>query len=93
MLTLKDCLDFCDLSEDEIRAIAEHEHIPELLAAELGDCLLRSDMGTWLINRYIVEDIEHATAQGDTAKAAKLIHVLQNFQSSHPTYDLSTAAR
>ena len=36
MLTIQDCIALCDLTEDEVEAIAEHEHIPEMLAAELG---------------------------------------------------------
>ncbi len=39
MLRLEDCLALCDLSEDEVLAIAEHEHIPEMAAAELGNSL------------------------------------------------------
>ena len=30
MLTFEDCLGLSELNEDEILAIAEHEHIPEL---------------------------------------------------------------
>ena len=35
MLTYQDCVGMCELTEDEIRAIAEHEHLPELVALEL----------------------------------------------------------
>ena len=34
MLTLRDCIDFSDLSEEEILAIAECEHIPLLRKAK-----------------------------------------------------------
>ena len=37
MLTLQDCIELSELSEEEILAIAEHEHIPEMLAIELGN--------------------------------------------------------
>ena len=36
MLTYQDCVGLCELSEAEIRAIAEHEHLPEVVALELG---------------------------------------------------------
>ena len=36
MLTFEDCLSLSELTEEEILAIAEHEHIPELAALELG---------------------------------------------------------
>ena len=34
MLTFDDCLGLCELSEEEIRAIAEHEHLPEIVALD-----------------------------------------------------------
>ena len=36
MLTLTDCLELSELSEEEILAIAEHEHVPEIVDAEPG---------------------------------------------------------
>lgn len=36
MLTWVDCLALADLTADEVRAIAEHEHISEMAAVELG---------------------------------------------------------
>ena len=33
MLSLQECIDFSDLSEDAIEAIAEHEQVPEIVAA------------------------------------------------------------
>jgi hypothetical protein len=32
MITLEDCIAFCDLTEEEVLAIAEHEHLPEIAA-------------------------------------------------------------
>ena len=37
MISKEDILGLCDLDEDEVEAIAEHEHIPEVAAAALGD--------------------------------------------------------
>lgn len=64
MLTEQECLDLCELSEEEIQAIAEHEHVPEVIAAELGQCLVQTHAGQWLIRRYIMEDIAHAQVMG-----------------------------
>lgn len=36
MLTFDDCVALCDLSEEEVAAIAEHEHIPAIVAAARG---------------------------------------------------------
>jgi hypothetical protein len=88
MLSVKECMDYCELSEEEIQAIAEHEGIPEVLAAELGECLLKSDVGTWLIKRYIADDLERAEHTGHGLRVAELRKVLEEFSRAHPTYDL-----
>ena len=88
MLSIKDCVDYCELSEKEIQAIAEHEHIPQVLAAELGENLLKSDVGTWLIKRYIADDIQYAEHAGEHGRASELRDVLEQFSRAHPTYDL-----
>ncbi len=31
MLSIRDCLDYCDLTDDEVSLIAEHEGIPTWL--------------------------------------------------------------
>ena len=84
MLTLQECLEFCELTEDEIHAIAEHEHVPEIVAAELGDCLLQSEEGVCLIRRYMQDDINLAEAQGQRLKAQHLVEVLAHFNEVHP---------
>ena len=60
MLTYEDCLAFCDLTEDEIEAIAEHEHIPAIVAMELGQYLVQSEDGVRKIKRIILDDIQVA---------------------------------
>jgi len=32
MITLEDCIALCGLTEEEVLAIAEHEHVPEMAA-------------------------------------------------------------
>jgi hypothetical protein len=36
MLSLEDCLALCELTEEEVLAIAQHEHIPEIAARARG---------------------------------------------------------
>ena len=89
MLTVKDCIDYSELTEDELRALAEHEQIPDVVAAELGHCLLNSDVGTWLLKRYLNEQRDAALRRNKRGKSEKLTAVLEEFSASHPTYDLS----
>ncbi len=84
MLTYEDCLGICDLTEDEIRAIAEHEHIPEIAAMEMGEYLVNCDDGIPKIKKIILEDIKDAEDSGDTEHAEKLRKILKHFVATHP---------
>jgi hypothetical protein len=35
MISLHDCIALCGLNEQEVMAIAEHEHAPEIVAAAM----------------------------------------------------------
>jgi hypothetical protein len=83
MLTREDCIALCELTPDEVAAIAEHEHIPEIVAVELGNYLVHKPQGEARIERMIVDDIEHARAHGDFARMAKLVAVLRHFIDVH----------
>ncbi len=84
MLTLKDVIGLCELSEEEVRAIAEHEHVPEVVAAEMGNYLVHCDDGLPCIKRMILDDIEGAEKRGDDARVKELEAVLKHFISTHP---------
>ena len=64
MLTAQECVDMSELSNEAIRAIAEHEHIPEVIAAELGQELLKATGGIAEIQRILEENLEVAVARG-----------------------------
>lgn len=90
MLCLEDCFDFSDLAEDEVAAIAEHEHIPEIVAAELGNELLKTNTGVMQLHTMILEDIETALARGRLEHAAELATTYQHFQTTHPLLQSSS---
>ena len=83
MLTLQDCIELSDLSEEEILAIAEHEHIPEMLAVEMGNYLTHTPSGDKRIKRMIVDDIKHAKETGEVKHAAMLKSVLKHYVAEH----------
>lgn len=87
LLTLQECLDYCDLQEEEIETIAKHQHIPEIVAVELGTCLLQSSTGICVIKRYLLDDIEQAERCGQLTQAEQLHRVLDRFDAAHPTSD------
>lgn len=84
VLTLEDCLALCGLTEEEVLAIAEHEHVPEVAAAELGNYLARTSDGELAIKAMIRDDLAAARARGDVPHAAALKLVLRNFVLQHP---------
>ena len=83
MLTYEDCVGLCDLTEEEVDAIAEHDHIPQIVAAELGAYLVHSDDGVPVIRRFIQEDIEHARQRKDIKHEVELNGVLKHFVENH----------
>ena len=85
MLTFEDCLALCELTEDEIDAIAEHEQISETVAVELGSYLIHGPDGELLIQRMILDDIQAARGRGDLAHAAHLKQTLRRFIEDHST--------
>jgi hypothetical protein len=84
MISLEDCLALCGLTEDEVFALAEHEHIPEIAAAALGQYLLNQPNGCQTIRDMIAEDIQWARVRSDGSHAQELTLTLEHFVISHP---------
>jgi hypothetical protein len=85
MLTYEDCVELSDLTEEEIEAIAQHEHLPEMAALELGSYLVHTPEGIPMIKRIILDDIEEARRHGHAQKALQLKLVLKHFVDTHPS--------
>ena len=49
MLTYEDCVELSDLTEEEIEDVAQHEHLPEIVALQLGSYLVHSPEGVPMI--------------------------------------------
>ncbi len=84
MLTYKDCLEMCDFTKDEIKAIADHEHISGMAAILLAEELLHEKGGIFKIQRMIMDDLEEALEGHDCGRAGQLKEVLYHFIESHP---------
>lgn len=91
MLTYEECLAMSDLTEEEISAIAEHEHMDTMIAMALGHYLVTHD-GEQKIREIILDDINEARKAGDAAKERVLRGVLQHFVTTHPAHDQSAVA-
>jgi hypothetical protein len=46
MISLEDCIGLCGLTEEEVLAIAEHEHMSEIAATALAQYLMSYGHGS-----------------------------------------------
>jgi hypothetical protein len=83
MISLDDCVALCGLTPDEIAAIAEHEHVPEIAATALARYLLNCNQGSENIRNMIVDDIRAALSDGRMKHAAELLCALRHFLETH----------
>ncbi len=84
MLTIEDCIALSELTEEEILAIAAHEHIPGMAAAEPGSYLLHTPEGEVRVAAMIQDDMEVARRGGNLRRVELLRHCLKHFLRGHP---------
>jgi hypothetical protein len=84
MISLEDCVALCGLTEAEVLAVAEHEHLPEIAASAVAQYLAKQEHGMEKIREMIVDDIREAQQRQDKAHILTLLHVLHHFLKSHP---------
>ncbi len=79
MISIEDIIGMTGLTREEVDAIAEHEHIPEVAAAALGDYLMHQDKGSDAILLMIRDDLRAALKRGDREHAKELMMALRHF--------------
>ncbi len=84
MISLEDCIAFCGLDEDQVAAISEHEHIPDIAATASADYLLKQPRGGETIRTMIIDDIHKALDTGRSSTAQELFMALRHFLDQHP---------
>jgi len=92
MISIEDCIALCGLTPEEIAAVAEHEHVPEVAATALARYLLNRNHGQEDIRNMIVDDIRVALADGHVKHATELFSALRHFLETHPKAQKSFAA-
>jgi hypothetical protein len=83
MLSIQECLDYCDLSDDEVAMVAHHEHLPFPSAVQLACCLVQTDEGTQTM-RCILKDCvceAETCGAGQASEAAR--RALKHFTATH----------
>lgn len=84
MLSMQDVLDYCDLDRGEIEAIAEHEHIPMTIAAEMSEVLLCTPEGVYQLHAMIIENMQRALEDGHNERVLDLMQTYEHLQRTHP---------
>lgn len=84
MLSIRDCLDYCDLTDDEVALIAEHEDIPDAAAAQIACGLVQTPEGVLLLTRYMADVVQRAERRGEREKAERMRKVCARFEKDHP---------
>ena len=84
MISLEDIEDMTSLTRAEIAAIAEHENLPLVSAATMGEYMMHHRKGPQAVQRMICEDIREALHVGDLDHARALFVTLREYISEHP---------
>jgi hypothetical protein len=84
MISIEDCVAMCGLDADEIAAIVEHEHVPEIEATAIASELLQREGGAAEIRKMLVDDLRAARQRGEHRHAAVLLATLRRFLHEHP---------
>lgn len=80
MLSLKDCIDMCGLTEDEVVAIAEEANLPPIVAVLVGSNLLRSEAGLGYLGEVLRIRAENAVDRDPPEVAARYRATYDNFR-------------
>ena len=86
MISIHDCIDYSDLTEDEVAVIAEHEHMPFATAAQLACCLAQSEDGAQVLRCLLKNAVCDAEACGAKETALLAKRALDQFCANHPEH-------
>jgi hypothetical protein len=86
MISIKDCLDYSDVTEDEVAVIAEHEQIPYVSAAQLVCCLAQSEEGTEVLRCLLKNAVCDAKNCGHAKSLLEAQVAYEQFVANHPEH-------
>lgn len=84
MLSLRDCLDYCDLTDDDVALVAEHENIPDVAAAHILCGMVQTPEGVLMLTHYLCQLEDRANKAGRLDKAAQARQARARFMAIHP---------
>jgi hypothetical protein len=84
MITMQECLDYCDLTAEEVDLIAAYGHIPHEIAIPIVCSLAQTEDGIRLISACLSALAQEAADTGYVAKAEHVLQVYAQFRTAHP---------
>ena len=84
------CFGCSGLDKNEVDAISEDEHIPEIAAAALANYLLKQPNGGAAIRTMIIDDIHKSLDAGRVGHGRELFMALRHFLDEHPEARIGT---
>ena len=84
MVTLQEIIDFAEIERGQLEAIAELEHIPDVVAAELAYELIRTPHGIYQLHNLFLEAIERAEYNGSRDKVRRVEAMYRDFARRFP---------
>jgi len=83
MLSIQECLDYSDLTEEEVALVAHHEHLPFPCAAQLACGLVQTDEGTQTMRCILKDCVCEAETCGEGLDKAAARRALKQFTRAH----------
>ncbi len=84
MLTLQEIIDFAEIERAQLDAISELEHVPEVVAAEMAQELVRSPRGVYRLHLLFLDAIERAEYRCSRERVRRLEGLYQDFCRRFP---------
>jgi hypothetical protein len=84
MISLDECIGMSGLQEDEIAVVAEHEHVPLMIAAELAQTLLETPKGLYRLHAMFQDRLAVLAAGRDRTKERQLATLYAQFLVRYP---------
>ena len=86
MISIKECLDYSDLTEDEVTIIAGLEHVPFATAVELACFLAQSEDGVEVLRSLLKNAISDAKNGGHATALKAAQRAYRQFVANHPEH-------
>lgn len=84
MLSLTECVDLSGLSAEEVQVIAEHEGVPEIVAAEIGFDLVETPRGLYRLHSIFLAELEKAAQKRQHERTRRIDRVYRRFRATYP---------